>query len=56
MGASSLLLVDLRKVLGGWNFLSVNLVGLSGAIITKSNDFVALLNSFSLSSGLCIEF
>ena len=44
MGASSLLLVDLRKVLGGWNFLSVNLVGLSGAIITKSNE-VRLLPS-----------
>jgi hypothetical protein len=55
MGKGDVLIGELRKSLGNWEFLAVDSNGQSGGIITGWNHNIAVMNSFTISSGLCTE-
>jgi len=49
------LIFELKKTLGGWEFLTLDSKGFSMGLIIGWNQNISLINSLSIHSGLCIK-
>jgi hypothetical protein len=53
MGKGDPLVLELKKMFGGWDFYGLDSDGFSGGIITRFNKNITLVNYFVVCSSLC---